>query len=168
MKIKTMFVSLLTLLTLLLSTSISLAYTDYNPLGSANGYARGVKANFYENSTFVPKLFLFTGIEVLPLSQHKPAESEVDSFVKNALRYGCFAEFDKEITSANGFNNAYIWLNNPEGKITEDFIRKNLLNAMLVEKGYARVVDYGPNQKYVQYLLKIQSEAKENHRGIWE
>lgn len=41
------------------------------------------------------------------------------------------------------------------------------LNAHLVENGYAMVMTVPPNVKYVDLLVKLQSEARKQKRGLW-
>lgn len=42
-----------------------------------------------------------------------------------------------------------------------------LLNAHLVENGYAVVDTHPPNIKYVELFVKLQQEARDNGRGLW-
>ena len=42
-----------------------------------------------------------------------------------------------------------------------------MVNAVLVEDGYAQVSTYPPDVKHVDLFLKLQREAREKSRGIW-
>ena len=42
-----------------------------------------------------------------------------------------------------------------------------MVNAVLVEEGYAQVSTYPPDVKHVDLFLKLQREAKEERRGLW-
>lgn len=41
------------------------------------------------------------------------------------------------------------------------------VNARLVEDGYARSYAYPPNVKYADLFLRLEREARKNHRGLW-
>jgi micrococcal nuclease len=41
------------------------------------------------------------------------------------------------------------------------------VNAKIVEEGYASLMTYPPNVKYVDLFLKLYQEARENKRGLW-
>ena len=43
-----------------------------------------------------------------------------------------------------------------------------MLNALLVQEGYAQVMTVPPNVKYQDMFLKLQREARENNRGLWK
>jgi micrococcal nuclease len=43
-----------------------------------------------------------------------------------------------------------------------------MLNAELVRQGYAQVATFPPNVKYQDLFLKLQREAREAGRGLWE
>jgi micrococcal nuclease len=42
------------------------------------------------------------------------------------------------------------------------------VNAEIVKQGYASLMTYPPNVKYVDLFLKLYREARENNRGLWE
>ena len=50
----------------------------------------------------------------------------------------------------------YVWLE--DGR---------LVNAVLVEAGYARAVALPPDLKHADELLRLQGEARANERGLW-
>lgn len=41
------------------------------------------------------------------------------------------------------------------------------VNAELVKQGYAMVMTVPPNVKYADLFVKLQKEARENNRGLW-
>lgn len=41
------------------------------------------------------------------------------------------------------------------------------VNSNLVENGYAMIMTVPPNIKYAEKFLKLQQEARENNRGLW-
>jgi micrococcal nuclease len=42
------------------------------------------------------------------------------------------------------------------------------VNAEIVKQGYASLMTYPPNVKYVDLFLKLSQEARENKRGLWQ
>ena len=42
------------------------------------------------------------------------------------------------------------------------------LNAELVKQGYAMVMTIPPNVKFAELFVKLQQEARENNRGLWD
>lgn len=41
------------------------------------------------------------------------------------------------------------------------------VNAVLVGEGYAQVVTYPPDMRYVDWFLQVEREARESGRGLW-
>jgi micrococcal nuclease len=41
------------------------------------------------------------------------------------------------------------------------------VNAKIVEEGYAQVLTIPPNVKHADTFLKLQREAREKHKGLW-
>jgi micrococcal nuclease len=66
-------------------------------------------------------------------------------------------EFDEETRDSHGSIPAYVYL--PDGK---------MLNALLLENGYARAVTNTPNVKFKDLFLKIEAEAREQDKGFWK
>ena len=64
-------------------------------------------------------------------------------------------EFDQETRDRYGRLLAYVYING------------EMINEKLLEKGYARVTVYDPNDKYESEFRSIQDQAVENHLGIW-
>ncbi|MDD5561051.1 MAG: thermonuclease family protein [Candidatus Omnitrophica bacterium] len=65
-------------------------------------------------------------------------------------------EFDKERYDKYGRILAYVYL--PDGR---------LLNALIVEEGYASLMNYPPNVKYADLFSRLYRQARENKRGLW-
>ncbi|MBI2487066.1 MAG: thermonuclease family protein [Deltaproteobacteria bacterium] len=80
-------------------------------------------------------------------------------FTKSNLRRGTPVklEFDEETRDSSGSILAYVYL--PGGK---------MLIALLLEDGYARAVTNTPNVKFKDLFLKIEAEAREQGKGLWE
>lgn len=41
------------------------------------------------------------------------------------------------------------------------------VNADLIEQGYARLLTIPPNIRFAESFIKLQEDARENHRGMW-
>ena len=65
-------------------------------------------------------------------------------------------EFDVRKSDKYGRLLAYVYL--------ED---GTFVNAKILEEGYGQVMTIPPDVKYADYFLKLQREARENHRGLW-
>lgn len=66
-------------------------------------------------------------------------------------------EFDVEKRDKYGRLLAYVYL--------ED---GTFVNAKIIEEGYAQIMTIPPNVKYAGYFLKLQKEAIEKNKGLWE
>ncbi|MFQ5988292.1 MAG: thermonuclease family protein [Candidatus Methylomirabilales bacterium] len=66
-------------------------------------------------------------------------------------------KFDVEQRDRSGRLLAYVYL--------ED---DSFVNALLVKWGYARVMTVPPNVKHLEVFLKLQREAREAGRGLWQ
>jgi len=47
------------------------------------------------------------------------------------------------------------------------YVDGRMVNAILVEEGYAQVATYPPDVKYQELFLKLQRRAREEGRGLW-
>lgn len=48
------------------------------------------------------------------------------------------------------------------------YLDGEMYNKILLKEGYARVATYPPNVKYVDEFVKLQKEARENNKGLWQ
>jgi micrococcal nuclease len=67
-------------------------------------------------------------------------------------------EFDVERTDKYGRLLAYVFLKD-DG---------TFVNAEIVKQGYASLMTYPPNVKYVDLFLKLYQQARQNRRGLWK
>lgn len=76
---------------------------------------------------------------------------------------------ERDISNRDIYGNLlrYVWLKNPS-KINRAFIKKNLYNALLVDKSYARVASFPPDLKYWSYFRALELEASKNGQGVWD
>lgn len=65
-------------------------------------------------------------------------------------------EFDIQERDQYGRLLAYVWLGN------------TMFNKTLLQEGYAQVSTYPPNVKYVEDFVKLEREARENNKGLWQ
>ncbi len=88
------------------------------------------------------------------ITQGKKAANFTESYLK--LETTVNLELDVQPRDNYGSLLAYVYL--PDG---------TMLNALLVQEGYAQVTAIPPNVKYQELFLKLQREAMENNRGLW-
>jgi micrococcal nuclease len=93
------------------------------------------------------------GIEIPELLGERATE-----FTKSYLRRGIPVklERDAEGRDSHGRVLAYIYIPGDE-----------MLNALLIQEGYARVMTVQPNFKYKDLFLNLQKQAKEQGKGLW-
>lgn len=65
-------------------------------------------------------------------------------------------EFDVEIYDKYGRLLAYVYLSDG-----------TFVNAEIVKQGYASLMTFPPNVKYVDLFRRLYREARENNRGLW-
>ncbi len=74
------------------------------------------------------------------------------------LRIGLPVKLEPDEVTSQGIKIlAYVYF--PGGK---------MLNALLIQKGYAEYDGKPPNVKYEDYLLNLQNQAKAEKRGMWK
>lgn len=64
-------------------------------------------------------------------------------------------EKDVEDKDRNGRLLRYVWVGD------------TMVNVELVRQGYAYSYSYGPNLRYQEYFLRLEKEAREQRRGLW-
>jgi micrococcal nuclease len=65
-------------------------------------------------------------------------------------------EFDVDSLDQYGRTLAYVYLENG-----------TFVNSELIKNGYAMVMTVPPNVKFADKFVKLQQEARENNRGLW-
>src|SRR3972149_6286447 len=81
------------------------------------------------------------------------------NFSKSYLRRGTPVrlELDEQTRDSDGRVLAYVYL--PGGK---------MLNALLIQEGYAQVIINPPNLKYKNLFMKLETETREQRKGLWK
>lgn len=104
----------------------------------------------------------------------KPVEfmgQEASNFTHNEL-YGKEVWLEKDVSETDKYQRLlrYIWLEDPETikNPTYEDIRDKTFNGILLREGYAKASSYPPDVKYQEYFTKIQQEAEQNKKGLWQ
>lgn len=101
-------------------------------------------------------------------TQHEPFGKEASAYTSSILSAGRSVDLELDLDQRDRYGRllAYVWLSPPRtGEETE--ARAKMLNAMLVENGYAMVLTVPPNIAYVDVLVALQLEARRAARGLW-
>jgi micrococcal nuclease len=101
-------------------------------------------------------------------TQHEPFGKEAAAYTASILNVGRSVDLQIDLDERDRYGRllAYVWLSRPgTGDAAE--ARAKMLNAMLVEKGYAMVLTIPPNIAYVDLFVALQLEARNAARGLW-
>jgi len=107
------------------------------------------------------KSIRFIGVDA-PETKHprKPVEyfgKQASAYLTNLLKDKLVRlEFDVEKYDRYNRILAYVYLKD-----------STFVNAELVKNGYAQIATFPPNVKYVDLFKRLQKEARENNRGLW-
>jgi micrococcal nuclease len=102
-----------------------------------------------------------------PTVGEEPYGEEASAYTKrNLTGRKVWLEFDVQERDKYGRLLAYVWLDIPKGDSEPD-VRAKMFNARLLLDGYAQTMTIPPNVKYAEMFLKLQREARDNHRGLW-
>ena len=69
-------------------------------------------------------------------------------------------EPDVQLRDRHGRLLAYVWVKRADGV-------EVMVNAELVQLGYAQVMTIPPNVRHAEMFRKLAAEAREHHRGLW-
>ena len=111
----------------------------------------------------------FIGIDTPELGPDaEPDGREAAEYTKRLLPAGItvWLETDTELRDKHGRLLAYVWLERPmSGDAAE--MRARMLNARIVRDGLGVAFRYPPNVKYADDFARLESEAREDRRGLW-
>jgi micrococcal nuclease len=158
------------LLTILLLSSISLNISCNSRSGNRKSEAELLTVTkIIDGDTFWADNGTEKGIKIRLIGVDAPEsrktfKKEVGYFGKEAKEYlknlltdeKVKLEFDVTKTDQYGRTLAYVYL--------ED---GTFVNAELVKNGFAMVMTVPPNVKYADLFLKLQQDARETNRGLW-
>ena len=100
-------------------------------------------------------------VRLLLIDAPEMNQGEFGSLAKEALEQlappgsNLILEYDIEPQDRYGRTLAYLWSGNA------------LINVQMIAAGMALVATYPPNVKYVDYMLLLQAQAREELRGLW-
>jgi micrococcal nuclease len=101
-------------------------------------------------------------------TQQERFGKEAAAFTASMLTVGLRVSLELDVDERDWYGRllAYVWLRPPAtGGDAE--ARERMLNAMLVEKGFATVLTVPPNVQYVDLFVALQLEARIAGRGVW-
>jgi micrococcal nuclease len=81
------------------------------------------------------------------------------NFTKSYLKQGTTVKLELDVQPVDKYGRILAYAYLPDG---------TMINALLVQEGYAQVMTVPPNVKYQDMFLKLQREARENNRGLWK
>jgi micrococcal nuclease len=81
------------------------------------------------------------------------------NFTKSYLKQGTTVKLELDVQPMDKYGRILAYAYLPDG---------TMINALLVQEGYAQVMTVPPNVKYQNMFLKLQREARENNRGLWK
>lgn len=102
-------------------------------------------------------------------SKNTDAGKKAFNFTKNYFKNKdtIYLQFDKKQYDDYGRLLAYVWKKDDVGVKNPLDIYTKMYNAILLEKGYARVMTVQPNDTFSTYFLVFESAAKANGTGFW-
>ena len=80
------------------------------------------------------------------------------NFTKSYLNQGTTVKLELDVQPIDEYGRILAYAYLPDG---------TMINALLVQEGYAQIMTVPPNVKYQDMFLKLQREARENNRGLW-
>ena len=79
-----------------------------------------------------------------------------------------YLQYDVTKTDKYGRMLAYVWLDNNINTLNQSDICDNMLNAILVENGYAYDKVYMPNKEYSDVFAELRETAENSGTGLWQ
>lgn len=79
-----------------------------------------------------------------------------------------YLQYDVTKTDKYGRMLAYVWLDNNINTLSQSDICDNMLNAILVENGYAYDKAYMPNKEYSDVFAELRETAENSGTGLWQ
>ncbi len=111
-----------------------------------------------------------------PESVHPDKEKNTDmgelasEYAENLLKeeMTVYIEFDKSERDYFGRLLAYIWLEDKVNPTKERDIKRYMVNAILLQDGYAIAHKYPPNVKNHELFIELQEKAENEEMGLWK
>lgn len=92
-------------------------------------------------------------------TKNTPEGKVASDFTKSFLKAGetYYLEYDKDREDGYERTLAYLWIVDcSDAEINEQYIKENMFNAILLDKGYAKTMQIAPNTKYADIFEKIE------------
>lgn len=89
-------------------------------------------------------------------------------YLKGLLSVGAPVWLERDVSDRDQYGRLlrYVWLEKPVDPTDEQEIAAYMLNAVLVDQGYARAKRYAPDTAYNEVLQKLGKEAARENRGV--
>jgi endonuclease YncB( thermonuclease family) len=98
-------------------------------------------------------------------TQHR---ADANAYARRLLTEGrgVFLERASQLWDDEGRLMAYFWLSRPGGNLRAK-AKTQMLNAILLTKGWAHIEEEPPNLEYASLFRSLQDAARSAGRGIW-
>ena len=77
-------------------------------------------------------------------------------------------QYDEDPQDTYGRELCYVWLKGDVDISAKNDIKKYMVNALLLRKGYVYTSVYEPNDTYERLFYKLERVARKNKRGLWK
>lgn len=101
-------------------------------------------------------------------SKNTVSGKAASAFLKSKMEAGkdYFLEYDVEREDKYGRPLAYLW-DTDHTQSDKEYIVSHMVNAMLINEGYATTMQIDPNVEYSKVFDEIKDDAKENKKELW-
>ena len=116
-----------------------------------------------QNEMTIRLIGIDTPESVHPDQDKNRPEGEVASgFVADLLENYSVVYLEKDVSEFDRYERylRYVWLNIPEEPLTLDVIKRDMLNALLLNEGYATQMTFKPDTKYKDIFYDIEQSYK--------
>lgn len=96
----------------------------------------------------------------------KLASDFAETILKEDMKV--YMEFDTTERDYFGRLLAYIWTRDEVNVTKEKDMKKYMVNAILLEEGYAVARKYQPNVKNHEFFMELQNLAEKDEKGLWK
>lgn len=94
-------------------------------------------------------------------TKNNDAGREASRFTASRLQVGQPVWLQREATDTDKYGRLlrHVWIEKPHNPFDEEEVARKMFDAILVENGYARVVDYPPDTAYADVLRRVSRRA---------
>jgi endonuclease YncB( thermonuclease family) len=96
----------------------------------------------------------------------EPYGVEASKFTKSILTPNKTIYLTKDVGNKDNYQRLlrYVWIEKPDN----EKLKESMVNAILVNEGYANVMTVPPNVKYAAVFKTLEKEARELNKGLWD